>query len=303
MWTPHKTRVAILRGGPSAEYEQSLRTGKYIVDNLPDEYEPVDVLVYKNGDWYQGGIARDEHRILRGVDMVWNALHGHYGEGGTLQKTIAHFGIPSVGSGTISSAVGMNKILAKKMFERACIKTPYYVTASRSEDPREVFDRLHKAMPFPIVVKPSNSGSSFGITVINSPREINEALEKAFAYSDSILAEEFIQGREAMSGVIEGFRATPAYALFPTGRLGANFSEEESKTIQDMAVKIHNLLDLRDYSQADFIVHPKRGVYCLEVNTLPKLHEDSGFVSSLKAVGSNMKEFVSHTLSQVLNRK
>ena len=298
-FSSHKIRVAVLRGGPSPEYKQSLCTGKYVLDNLPEEYEPVDVLVSRTGDWHESGISRDPHKILHRVDVVWNALHGQFGEDGKIQKLFEHFGTPYSGSSVVASSVGMNKILAKKMFERAGIKTPYYITASRDEDRQEVCQRFHKAMPFPIVIKPVSSGSSFGISIAKSPKEIGEALKKAFDYSDTIIAEEFIDGKEVVSGVIEDFRGEPHYSLLPT----CNFTGEESKMIQELAVSAHKALGLRHFSQINAILHPKRGIFILEVNTLPKLHEESGFVQSLKSVGSGIKEFISHTLRRVLIKK
>ncbi len=301
-FSPRKTRVAILRGGPSHEYEQSLQTGKYIMDNLAEDYEALDILISKDGTWHNGGLETKPHRVLQSVDAVWNALHGAYGEDGNLQRLASDFGVPFTGSSSVASSVGMNKVLAKQIFVRAGIKTPYYVTATRSEDPKEVIERLHTSLPFPIVVKPANGGSSVGLSILQNSREAKQAIDKAFTYSDTLLAEEFVDGLEVMSGVIEGFRGMPHYALLPHSFTGQILSPQDSKYIQDIALQVHQSLGLKDFSQVDFILHPKRGIFVLEVNTLPKLHESAGFIKSLQSVGSNIKEFISHTLDRIVRK-
>jgi len=307
MWTsPHKIRVAVLRGGSSHEYDHSLTTGKFIIDNLPDDVEPIDVLVSREGRWHEGGFVREPNQVLRSVDLVWNALHGAYGEDGKLQGMIEQFGVPLTGSASVQSAVGMNKILQKKLFTEAGLKTPHYIAIKKPESlagiQTDIIDRIHKSMPFPIIIKPVDGGSSIGLSLVQNSRGVAEALEKAFSYSDDCMAEEFIDGREVMSGVVEGFRGEPHYALFPTSPTGLAITSEESESAQTAARQIHQALGLKDYSQADFIIHPKRGLFVLEVNTLPKLHEESTFVQSLKSVGSNIKEFISHTLGRVMKK-
>lgn len=299
-FSPHKKRVAVLRGGASPEYEASLQTGKSVLENMPEEFDSVDVFVSKDGVWHQGGFEMSPHKILLGVDAVWNCLHGSVGEDGTIQKLVADFGIPQAGSGHLSSAFGMNKSLAKNIFIRAGLKTPISLMVSQSEDSAKLFERIYKAMPFPIVVKPANSGSSMGLSIAKSHREMLDAVGSAFKISPNLLVEEYIEGKEVSSGVIEGFRDEQYYALLPISRSG--LSAEESESVQQTARLAHIALGLEDFSQADFILHPRRGVYILEVNTLPKLHSESPFVHSLQSAGSNIKEFISHTLNKILRR-
>ena len=112
-----KIRVGVLRGGMSSEYDVSLKTGDSVLRHLPeDKYFPVDILVTKDGTWHIGGRPTDLPKVSRRVDVVFNALHGEYGEDGKVQRLIECFGIPFTGSGSIPSAIGMNKALSKEVF-------------------------------------------------------------------------------------------------------------------------------------------------------------------------------------------
>ncbi len=112
-----KIRIGVLRGGPSEEYEVSLKTGGVILANLPDDCEPIDIFISKDGIWHTHGVERAPIQILKTLDMVINGLHGTYGEDGKVQQMLEHFRIPYSGSDSISSAIGMNKILSKEIFK------------------------------------------------------------------------------------------------------------------------------------------------------------------------------------------
>ncbi|MEK7642733.1 MAG: hypothetical protein AAB392_02970 [Patescibacteria group bacterium] len=297
IFSPHKTRVGVLRGGPSDEYSQSLETGKLVIDNLPEEYEPVDILVSKNGVWHTEGLERRPENVLQGLDVVWNALHGTYGEDGKVQRFLRHFGVPQIGSKEFGSALGMNKILSKKYLGEAGLKSPIYLEIRSGEEDQNILSKIHNVMPFPVMVKPVSSGSSFGLSVAYSAKEALDAIKKAFAFSPTVMVEEYIKGKEVSSGTIEGFRGDSHYALIPTSL--SDLSLEESRLVQESAVKAHRALGLSGFSSSDFIVHPKRGVFILEVNTIPKFKEKSGFLRSLQSAGSSIKEFISHILSTV----
>ncbi len=120
----NKIRIGVLRGGPSSEYEVSLKTGSSVLNNLPEKYSPVDIFIDKKGGWYIQGIPHEPHEAFKKVDAIFNALHGEYGEDGNVQKILDTFSIPYTGSKTVSSAIGMNKALAKNIFKSHGIKTP-----------------------------------------------------------------------------------------------------------------------------------------------------------------------------------
>ncbi len=325
-----KIRVGVLRGGPSAEYDVSLNSGAGVLTALREKYEhiyqPRDIFIDKEGIWHLEGLAIAPQDISHRVDVVFNALHGTYGEDGKVQHFLESHGIPFTGSGSLSSAVGMNKILSKRIFKEHGIKTPYGKHVSSDEAVKytdEVARDLFETMLFPCVIKPSASGSSVGVTIVKTPHEIPAALLVAAPHSDSIIIEEFIKGIEATCGVVEGFRDHELYALPPVeirpltsffdyeakymGKseeiVPATFADSIKKTLEDLARQIHRALHLRHYSRSDFIIHPRRGIYVLEVNTLPGLTEESLMPKALRAVGSDLHEFADHLIKLTMKTR
>ncbi len=320
-----RMRVGVLRGGPSGEYEVSLQTGGSVLKHLPVEhYDPVDILISKDGAWHRNGIPTTIAKALRGVNVIFNALHGEYGEDGKVQRQLDLFGVPYTGSGSLSSAIGMNKALAKKRFITQGIKTPLHKTISESENTEEKLLEIFRTFPHPMVVKPATAGSSLGVSIVRTYPELEKALKKAFAYSKKVLIEEFIAGREASCGVVDGYRNSDVYALFPVeiipqessffdydakykGRsielCPSTFSNEIKKEIEELAVKVHKVLELRHYSRTDVIISPRRGIYVLEVNTLPGLMNESLLPKSLRAVGFEFPDFLHHVISLALDKK
>ncbi|MFA6269898.1 MAG: D-alanine--D-alanine ligase [Candidatus Paceibacterota bacterium] len=324
----HKIRVGVLRGGPSPEYDVSLNTGKTILANLPDEYIPLDIWVSKNGIWHTSGLEKNPYDILKMVDVVVNAMHGFYGEDGTVQRFLENFGVPYTGSGSLASALGMNKIMSKNIFNKNGLKTPHHIFIEKSEDEdidKKMINTIYQSMPFPIIIKPVSSGSSFGISFVDKLGDLKEALKNSFKHSNKLLIEEYINGKEATCGVVEGFRGQNFYTLLPIEidqnkgdvfydfdskyknlesrcKIPGNFSEHEKRQITEATILAHQILGLRHYSRADFIFHPKRGLFILEVNTLPELTHRSPFIKSLEAVGGDIREFLSHLISTALSK-
>jgi len=325
-----KIRIGVLRGGPSPEYNVSLNTGKTILANLPEEFEPIDIFISKNGEWHVRGLQKSPYQILQSIDAAVNALHGAYGEDGTIQNLLDSFDIPYTGSKSLSSAFGMNKVIAKNVFIKADIKTPTHLIVEKDyEDDdfvgeNKIIKTINENILLPVILKPISSGSSLGISLVKDARQLRESLKKSFAVSPKLLVEEFIAGKEATCGVIEGFRGEKIYKMMPVEVLReqghfhdydakyvglepkynvpGNFSSEEKEQIKNAAALVHEVLGLRHYSRSDFIVHPKRGLFCLEVNTLPELTHRSAFVKSLEAAGGNIKEFLAHLLKKVLKK-
>ena len=120
----HRIRVGVLRGGPSGEYEVSLKTGATVLNNLSqDKYNPREIFIDKNGEWHVYGLPVKPHDALTHIDVVFNALHGSYGEDGKVQHLLEMHGIPFTGSGSFSSALGMNKVLMKEVLVKNIIRT------------------------------------------------------------------------------------------------------------------------------------------------------------------------------------
>ena len=322
-----KTRVAVLRGGPSSEYHVSLKTGGTVLANLPEKYHGLDVLIDLDGVWHLKGRPESPESILGKVDVVWNALHGEYGEDGAVQHILEAHNVPFTGSPRLPSALAFSKGLAKQLVIGAGIQTPYYGILRREEIPslESITEELYRTFPQPSIVKPLSRGSSIGVAVVRAPEELLFALETAFALSDAVLVEEYIEGKEACMGVIEGYRGDKHYVLVPTEiarhpeklffdfetkyadaprhSCPGRFSTSEKAELQKLAKDIHKLLGLRHYSRSEFIVHPTRGIYFLEADSLPDLHENiSPFLLSLNAVGGTLPHLIDHVLTLALTR-
>jgi len=321
-----KMRIGVLRGGPSSEYDISLKTGGHVLRNLSEEkYHPQDIFISKSGVWHVRGLETPLERALKGLDVVFNALHGEYGEDGTIQRVLETHGVPYTGSGALASARAMNKVLAKEAVRRLGIRTPHHVIMERSNEDlkRRVFD-LFRSSPQPSIIKPIGKGSSIGVIFAGSFEELLSAIEEALRESPQVLVEEFIRGREATCGVVEGLRGERHYALFPIEiklpkgkqifdydakyvsgcdtHCPGHFTTEEKQQLEGATRAVHEVLGLRHYSRSDFIVTP-RGVYFLEVNTLPGLAENSLVPRALKEAGYTFPEFLDHVISLAVNGK
>ena len=321
-----KIRVGVLRGGPSPEYEISLKTGAQVLQHLPERYAPVDIFIDRSGEWHIGGTVHKPHRALIKADVFFNALHGSYGEDGTLQHFLETHAVPFSGSGTLACALSQSKPMAKRILERAGIQTPRskVLRAEESSGIAALAAAVFRSFPQPSVVKPVRGGSSIATALVQTPFELEVALEEIFRDSGEALIEEYIAGREAACGAIEDFRGQKLYTLLPAevtlppesrfhdyyakysgaGSFAApgDFSQSEKEELQDLARQIHTILGLRHYSHSDFIVNPRRGIFFLEVDALPTLTEHSILPHALSAVGSSMPEFLEHVISLALKR-
>ncbi|MEK7613964.1 MAG: ATP-grasp domain-containing protein [Patescibacteria group bacterium] len=319
--------VAVIRGGVGAEHDVSLKTGAAVLQQLAhsfsEQYKTRDIFIDKGGEWFVRGVPASPEKSLTGVDVVWNALHGEYGEDGGVQRVLERIGVPYTGSRTYASSVAMNKVLTKKTLESMGVKTPYGITLSVSDTLDREILHAFRHFPQPSVIKPVSAGSSVGVTLAKNFFEFQTGVKNAFQFSPQILIEEYIPGKEATVGVVEGLRGEPVYRLPPVEivlpaqstffdyetkynprtieRCPGSFSDRESAELKSLAAVSHSALGLRHYSRSDFIVSP-RGIYFLEVNTLPDLRDISLFSVALGSVGVNMSEFIEHILKLVYEK-
>lgn len=313
-----KYRIAILRGGPSEEHEVSLKSGSHVIRTLSPNHSIIDIVIDKNSDWYIQGIPVKPAQALKSIDVVLNALHGTYGEDGKVQQILDHVGIPYTGSKAFASALGMHKLKAKEIFKLAGLKTPHAKVVSINLDISTQAMEIFKSFSFPVIIKPISSGSSFGVSVARDLQSLEQSLISVFSFCEKALVEEYIKGKEATCLVAENFRDQRHYAFPPIEimkhtdlafdndmkysgkieeRCPGNFSQLEKDVIMQAAINAHVAIGARHYSRSDFIVHPTRGIYILEINTLPGLTETSLLPKALDAVGSNMKEFLHHLIA------
>ncbi|MES2314465.1 MAG: D-alanine--D-alanine ligase [Patescibacteria group bacterium] len=324
----HLIRVGVLRGGPSSEYDISLQTGgnvlKSLREKLSDKYHAYDILIDKKGGWHIDGMPVMPVDLATRLDVAFNALHGAYGEDGTVQHLLEVYGIPFTGSKALPSAVGMNKVLSRKTFEDHGIKVPVgrqILSNDIRDDAPAVAQELFHSFPIPAFVKPVSGGSSVGMSVVRNQSELIDALRKAADHDVAVLIEEYISGTETTVGVIEGFRnelmyTLPAVEIRPYSTffdykakyeglseeiVPARLPHKVKEQLAILAQKAHQALGLRHYSRSDFIIHPRRGIYMLETNTLPGLTDESLIPKALRSVGSDTHELVDHLIRRALN--
>jgi len=317
-------RVGVMRGGRGHEYEVSLKTGGSVLEHLPSKYKGYDILITKDGTWHLEGVPVTVGELGNRVDVVFNALHGEYGEDGKVQRDLSALTIPFTGSGVYASAIAMNKLLSKSHLKEAPFKIPLSLVVHRGEDIYKRAVELFRSFPQPCVIKPISGGSSVGVSIARSFQELLVALEEGLQTADTVLVEEYIKGREATVGIIDAYRGAEHYAL-PVIEIRipekhdffnyeakyseeldhvcpGNFTKEEKRALEEAAQFAHKTLALKHYSRSDFIVSP-RGIYFLEANTLPGLTSVSLFPKALKAVGANLSEFIDHVLARALRKE
>ena len=316
----------MLRGGPSSEYDVSLITGAAVLEHLPEKYKALDILIDKQGVWHREGVPKTPQKALHDVDVVINAMHGEFGEDGKVQQILDGLKVKYTGSRALASALGMNKMLAKKAFIGAGILTPEFLYVEVGDDLIADAEEIMKNFSLPVVIKPNAAGSSVGVSIAKDFDSLLYGLRKASKISKKILIEEFIKGREATCGVIEKFRNQDVYSLLPVEitpqedqsffdfeskysetkgakeTCPANFDHKITEAIQNMAIAAHQVLGLRHYSRSDFIVSPN-GIYILEINSLPGLTPQSLLPKSLVAVGSSFPQFLEHLVELALSGK
>ena len=325
-----KTRVAVLRGGPSKEYDISLQTGGEVIKSLQeDKYDVLDVLIDKDKRWFLFGKEMLPSRILSMVDVAFNAMHGSYGEDGEVQKILDLQKIPYTGSGPLASAMVMNKVFAKKHLENFDfdIVLPKHILLS----PNIVYDLEKEAkniflkFPPPYIVKPITGGSSLNTVFVRTVAELPRILEEILLTGFDVIVEEFIDGREITVGVLENFRDENVYTFIPveirkndknkvfgyeekyTTSQKISFSSntllpEEKKKIMKASRDIHNAFGLRHYSRSDFILSKNGKLYFLETNSLPGMTKHSFLPAMAKEVGLPFDKLLEHIINLALNK-
>lgn len=314
-----------MRGGPSNEYEVSLKTGASVLEHLPEKYHPFDIFIDKKGKWHLHGISCQPEKIIKHLDVVFNALHGEYGEDGKIQKILDHFKIPYTGSNSFSSAMAMNKVTSRSIFEKQNLKIAHGKVLKKSEANYLKLFEVFSSLPKPLFVKPSSGGSSIGVGMADTIENFSEVVREAFKYSENVLVEEGLRGRELTCGVIEKASSHEVLPLPPIEirpMVGSFFdykakydgSTEEicpaeipeaiAEEVQNIALKAHLALGLRHYSRTDMIWNEEDGlIYILETNTLPGLTPESLLPKSLKARDISFPEFLDHLIILALHKK
>jgi len=290
-----KLTVALLSGGISSEREISIKSGNQVYEALDKEkytiirYDPKTDLARLVSDAPQ-------------IDVALIILHGPYGEDGTIQGFLDLLNIPYQGSGVLGSAVAMDKVISKQLYERSGLPVPAYSAVKQNDvfDPKNLAEQLG----LPLVVKPVNAGSSVGITIVESMADIEDALKSAFDHDDTILIEAFIPGIELTAGVIgnEVLNALPIIEIIPDTEHAffdyeakytagvtqeicpARIDDALTEKAKTYAKKAHQALSCRGYSRTDMILNNEE-LYVLETNTIPGMTATSLFPQAAEVAG------------------
>ncbi len=298
-------KIAVLAGGLSSEREVSIRSGRAVYKALKEsgcDTELVDITGY--------GFKRALRKIS--PDIAFLALHGRFGEDGTVQKILEKMSIPYTGSGVIASQSALDKVSSKKIFEKHGILMPPY----------RVFDRRTitqmKNFCFPLVVKPRNEGSSIGLSIVRDKTEFKNACKEAFKYSGKIIVERFIKGREITVGILDDM-PLPVVEIVPRRDFYdfyAKYKDKHTeyvvpaplppdiyKNAQTMGLASHRALRCKDFSRVDMILGEDGRIFVLEVNTIPGLTSRSLLPKAAGAIGISFNNLCLSFLHLALRNK
>lgn len=289
-------RVGVIMGGTSSEREISLKSGTAVFDALKRKGYPVVAI----------DAAEDMVTLIRKhqIDTAFVCLHGPMGEDGTIQGFLKVMGIPYTGSGVRASAVAMDKIMTKDLVQCHKIPTPAFAVLTE-EKSRYAWGRL------PVVVKPSEEGSTIGVSRVEKRKDLAPAVREAFRFCPRVLLEEYIQGREVTAGILgdemlplvevrpsEGFYDFAAkYTSGDTQYLvPAPLPKGLARRVQQLALKVHRLIGCRGATRVDFMIDHKKRPYMLEVNTIPGMTETSLLPKAAQASGISFDDLVERIL-------
>ncbi|NYT81256.1 D-alanine--D-alanine ligase [Alcaligenaceae bacterium] len=297
-------RVGVLYGGHSAEREVSLMSGQGVHDALRSK--GIDAHLFDTGRYTLVDL------INAGFDRVFIALHGRYGEDGTLQGALELLHLPYTGSGTLASSLAMNKIMTKKVWLQHGLPTPAYMVM----DAETSVDELIDALGLPLIIKPPHEGSTLGITKVTTREEVAAAYRLAASYDEQVLAEQFIKGRELTVPVLgsgASARALPVIEIVaPNGNYDyehkyisndtqyvcpAELPTELSAELARLSEEAYRALECEGWGRADFMLDESGKPWLLEMNTSPGMTSHSLVPMGAKAAGMSYADLCVEILS------
>ncbi|MGE0710207.1 MAG: D-alanine--D-alanine ligase [Planctomycetota bacterium] len=300
---PGALHVAVLLGGVGFEREVSLVSGRAVLDALTRRGHRVTPVVLDSSD----EAALDA--IPRDADVAFLALHGEYGEDGTIQSALARRGIAYTGSGPEASARAFDKLRAKRMFARAGLPLAWQRVLEFPFEQRSVRHTVRMTESLPVVVKPARCGSSVGVTICRTRDQLRRALEEGARFRQDLLVEEFIPGHELTCGVLGDEALPPVEAIAQGGRFFDYRAKYDKTTgtqyvvdpghlpvevraeLRRLALAAHQALGCSDFSRTDFRYDPQAGrIVLLETNTIPGLTPTSLLPMAAASVGISFDE-------------
>jgi D-alanine-D-alanine ligase len=318
--------IVLLVGGASPEREVSKDSSKSIRDSLINLGHTVHLVDPAYGlqqpaeveDFFKPGeLFPASHKnyveaftldVFKNADLVFIGLHGKWGEDGTVQSLLELLGIPFTGSGVLASSLAMDKAIAKIIMRNNGVKVPDGFLINRDKvDVVEINRTINNTFGYPCIIKPNDQGSTCGLSVCKKENELNDALKLCLEYTDSILIEEFIPGRELTVGILDRvvlppLEIRPKHGLYDyeckyTDGMSdylvpAPITYDIDNQMRDQTIRAISALGCRVYSRADFRLTPDDKIYCLEVNTLPGMTSHSLIPKMAKAAGISFDELV-----------
>ncbi len=303
-------KIAVLVGGPSSEAEVSRRSGNNVFKALQN-------LGYKNSEIIEVDENIAQTLKNKKIEIVYNAMHGLFGEDGCIQGMLEVMGIPYTGCGVLSSSVCMNKEYTKNILKEADIPLIKSVLIRKGEDYKEKI----KGLKYPFMLKPVSEGSSIGMYKVNNPEEMEECFKKSAQCGQDVMVEEYLQGKSLTVGVLEDgdkmfateileFRTKTEWydyeAKYTAGLtefiLPAELSFDMTKKVKQIAIDAFNACACKGVSRVDFLV-ADNVPYVLEINTSPGMTDLSDLPAQSKAMGIDYDTLVQIILNGASLRK
>lgn len=300
---PHN--IAVLMGGPGSERDVSMATGKGVAKALRSLGATVTEVDVKGADFI----------MPAETELAFIALHGTFGEDGQVQQILEERGVRYTGEGVSESELAFNKIKSKDAFQQHEVPTPYWQIITAAQRP---------TIPIPFVIKAPRQGSTVGVHIIRNERDIDAAIADAATYDRELLVEKFCAGRELTVGVL-GDQALPIIEIIPKGGFydftnkypflnptaggaaehvcPANLPEEQTRAIQDLALRAHRALGLQVYSRVDIMLPDDGAATVLEVNTIPGMTEASLLPEAAGVAGISYPELCSRIIELSAKRR
>jgi D-alanine-D-alanine ligase len=296
-------KIGVLFGGMSAERDISVLTGKAVLKAL--ENQGLNAVGIDAGKDLAESIKKEK------INFAYIALHGPLGEDGTVQGLLEVMRIPYSGCRVLSSAIAMNKVFSKRIFDSLNLPTPGWRLFNKKETLTE-----REIGKLPVVIKPSGQGSAIGVSLVKKRGELKKAVKEAFKYGDEIICEDYIEGTEITVGIL-GQEALPVIEIVPENKFydfESKYKAGHSKHIipprisrkaviksRKLALEAFNALGCRAVSRVDLIVDKKERPWILEVNTIPGMTETSLLPDAARAGGIGFEELVLKILEYSLN--
>ena len=334
-------KLGVIYGGISTEHDVSIMSAKSILDNLDKEkkekYEINEIYINEYGKWFRNNNGEKEEIenlvwTLKDLDVAFPVLHGLGGEDGTIQGMFEMLKIPYVGCGVLASSIGMDKVYAKSIFEKAGMEQAPYVYIKKNEKgyviinekfEEEEFkiEKITNKLKFPMFVKPSNSGSSVGVKKATNNSELKMAIENAGKYDNKILVEQGVNAREVECAILEDkdvmastvgeiisaeeFYSFDAKYNIPESKtiIPAKIEENQIEEIKKLAIKAFKVIDGKGLARVDFFIEKETNkIYINEINTIPGFTKISMYPKLFENVGVTYSELLDKLIKNALDK-